>query len=153
MFLSKPQWHHHHHQSSFISCALHFWVTPAGILKARWRNGHGPRERAGNHHLNVLLQEVKGKVPPGSVQVVVRRCSQGLQEQHITCLLQSQTLRFYLMFYLCLTHWMNSTQMCYLVVGHGVVPVEETGSDVIRHHNVHSVVLMCSQDTEHAHCA
>lgn len=41
----------------------------------------------------------------------------------------------------------------YLVVGHGVVPVEEAWGDEIRHHYVYAVMLMCYQDADHAHRA
>lgn len=40
----------------------------------------------------------------------------------------------------------------HLLVGHGVVPPEETCCDEISHHHVHSIVVMGQQDAEDAYC-
>lgn len=39
----------------------------------------------------------------------------------------------------------------YLIVSHGVVPVEKAWCNIIRHHHVHAVVLMSCKDEEHAY--
>lgn len=40
-----------------------------------------------------------------------------------------------------------------LLVGHRVVPPEETCSDKICHHHIHSVVVMGQEDAENSHSA
>ncbi len=47
---------------------------------------------------------------------------------------------------------MQTQSSFYLVVGHGVVPVEEARRDEIRHHDVYAVMLMRYQDADHTHC-
>ncbi len=39
----------------------------------------------------------------------------------------------------------------YLQISHSVIPVEQSGGDEIRHHHVHTVVLMGHQDTHDTH--
>lgn len=35
-----------------------------------------------------------------------------------------------------------------MLIGHGVVPPEESRGDVIGHHHIHSIVVMRQEDTE-----
>lgn len=56
---------------SLLPCALHHGVLLAWILKAGGRPGDGPTVRAGHRGLDVPLQEVEQRVPPGVGEVVI----------------------------------------------------------------------------------
>lgn len=58
--------------SSLFSPALHHGVFLTGVLQAGRRPRDWPAERAGHLGLDVPLEQVKHRVPPGVSEVVVR---------------------------------------------------------------------------------
>lgn len=66
---------------SLLSCALYHGVLLAGVLKAGWRPSDGPAVRTWHRGLDVPLQEVEQRVPPGVGEVVVGRAFQSLSRK------------------------------------------------------------------------
>lgn len=90
-FLSKKDWLNEYHFSglssntawvirvhSLLSCALYHGVLLTGVLKTGRRPGDGPAVWARHRGLDVLLQEVEQRVPPGVSEVVVGWAFQSL---------------------------------------------------------------------------
>lgn len=69
------------HVVSLLSGTLYHGVLLAGVLKAGRRPGDGPAVRARHRGLDVPLQEVEQRVPPGVGEVVVGRALQSLSRR------------------------------------------------------------------------
>lgn len=66
---------------SLLSCTLDHGVLLAGTLEAGRRPGDGPAVGAWYGRLNVPLQEVEQRIPPGVGEVVVGRAFKSLSRE------------------------------------------------------------------------
>lgn len=66
---------------SLFSSALHHGVRLAGVLEAGRGPGPWPAVGARHRRLDVPLEEVEQRVPPGVGEVVIGRALQGLSRQ------------------------------------------------------------------------